>query len=135
MTAPQPAGRGPRGRARRRPGMPKYLMLIVENEAAYAEAGEAAFGEVMGQHNAFAQEVTDAGATLLGGEALQPTSTATYLRGTRTAEVHTTDNPLPELKEVVGGYYLVEAADDLLELGQRVVGRVHLCRPGTPQVG
>jgi len=59
--------------------MPKYLMLIVENEAAYAEAGEAAFGEVMGQHNAFAQEVTDAGATLLGGEALQPTATATHV--------------------------------------------------------
>ncbi len=101
--------------------MPKYMMLIVEDEAAYAAAGEAAFGEVMEQHNAFAKEVAEAGATLLGGEALQPTSTATYLRGTRSADVHTYDNPLPELKEVVGGYYIVDAADDAaaLELAKR----------------
>ncbi len=101
--------------------MPKYLMLIVESEAAYAEAGEAVFGEVMAEHNAFSKEVVEAGGKILGGEALQPTPTATYLRGTRTADVHTFDNPLPELKEVVGGYYLVEAADDAaaLELAKR----------------
>jgi len=96
--------------------VPKYLMVIVEKESAYAEAGEAAFAESMAQHNAFAQEVTEAGGKILGGEALQPTATASYLRGTRTAGVHTTDNPLPELKEVVGGYYLVEAADDAAAL-------------------
>src|SRR6476661_267617 len=96
--------------------MPKYVMLIVEKESAYAEAGEAAFAESMAQHNAFAAEVTAAGASILGGEALQPTATATYLRGTRTADVHPVDNPLPELKEVVGGYYLVEAADDATAL-------------------
>jgi hypothetical protein len=102
--------------------VPKYLMLIVENETEYGEAGEAVFGEVMAQHNAFAEEVAAAGATLLGGEALQPTPTAKYLRGTRSTEVHTVDNPAPDLKEVVGGYYLVEAADDAaaLELAKRV---------------
>jgi hypothetical protein len=101
--------------------MPKYMMLIVESEAAYAEGGEAVYGSVLEQHKAFAKEVADAGATLLSGEALQPTSTATYLRGTRTADVHTFDNPLPELKEVVGGYYIVEAADDAtaVELAKR----------------
>lgn len=96
--------------------MAKYLMLIVENEAAYAEAGEATFDEVMAAHGAFTAEVKAAGAQILGGEALQPSATATYLRGTRTAQVHTVDNPLPELKEIVGGYYLVEAADDAAAL-------------------
>lgn len=101
--------------------MPKYLMVIVERESAYAEAGEAGFADSMEQHNAFTKEVADAGGTILGGEALQPTATARYLRGTRTDGVHTTDNPLPELKEVVGGYYLVEAADDdaALDLAKR----------------
>jgi hypothetical protein len=101
--------------------MPKYLLLIVEREEAYAEAGEAGFAESMAQHNAFAAEVTAAGGSILGGEALQPTATATYLRGTRTAEVHTVDNPMAEVKEVIGGYYLVEAADDAaaLELAKR----------------
>ena len=96
--------------------MPKYMMLIVEAESAYAEAGEAAFAEVMEQHGAFATAVTQAGASILSGEALQPTATATYLRGTRTAAVHSIDNPLPEVKEMVGGYYLIEAADDAMAL-------------------
>ena len=101
--------------------MPKYLLQIVETESAYTEAGEAEFAESMANHQAFAQEVGELGATLLGGEALQPTPTATYLRGTRTSDVHVVDNPLPELKEVVGGYYLVEAADDAaaVELAKR----------------
>ena len=92
--------------------MPKYMMLIVESEAVQVWAGESDFDEVMQHHADFSTAVKAAGASILSGEALQPTATATYLRGTRTADVHTVDNPLPELKEVVGGYYLVEAADD-----------------------
>jgi len=96
--------------------MPKYFIGIVENEAAYAEGGEATFGEVMAAHESFSKEVTEAGATILSGEALQPTPTATYLRGTRTADVQAFDNPLPEVKEVFGGYYVIEAADDATAL-------------------
>lgn len=101
--------------------MAKYLMLIVENESAYAEGGAATYGEVMAAHDAFSAEVKAAGAEILGGEALQPSPTATYLRGTRSADVQTVDNPLPEVKEIIGGYYLVEAADDAtaLELAKR----------------
>lgn len=96
--------------------MPKYMMLIVESEQAYAESGEAEFADVMQQHADFSTAVKEAGASILSGEALQPSATATYLRGTRTTDVHAIDNPLPELKEVVGGYYLVEAADDATAL-------------------
>jgi len=101
--------------------MPKYFMGIIEDQAAYAEAGEADFATTMAAHQSFAAEVTAAGAAILSGEALQPTPTATYLRGTRTADVHAIDNPLPEVKEVFGGYYLVEAADDAtaLELAKK----------------
>ena len=92
--------------------MPKYLMLITEAETAYATADGAAFAEVMQMHNEFSKAVADAGATVLGGEALQPTGTATYLRHTRTPDVAVVDNPAPDLKEVLGGYYLIEAGDD-----------------------
>lgn len=92
--------------------MPKYFLSIVESEAPYAENGAANFDEVMEAHNAFGKAVTAAGATVLSGEALQPTPTAVFLRGTRTAGVSPVDNPLPEAKEVIGGYYLIEAADD-----------------------
>ena len=58
--------------------MAKYLLLIVEAEQAYASAGEAELNETMEAHSAFAGEVAAAGATLLGGEALQPTPTADH---------------------------------------------------------
>ncbi|MET3806419.1 hypothetical protein ABIB25_003434 [Nakamurella sp. UYEF19] len=92
--------------------MPKYLFSIVESEAAYAEGGQANFDEIMQAHGDFTQAVKAAGASVVSGEALQPTATATFLRGTRTDHVSAVDNPSPEAKEVIGGYYLVEAADD-----------------------
>lgn len=92
--------------------MPQYLFAIVEREGAYAEGGEADFDAVMQAHGDFAATVAQAGAKLLGGSALQPVATATFLRGTRTDQVHAVDNPMPELKEVLGGYYLIDAADD-----------------------
>lgn len=92
--------------------MPRYVFLIVENEAGYVDADQADLDEVMGMHQDFAAAVAKSGATLHGGEALQPTPTARYLRGTRTDHVALVDAPSPELKEVLGGYYLIEAADD-----------------------
>ncbi|MET0143734.1 MAG: YciI family protein [Ilumatobacteraceae bacterium] len=92
--------------------MPKYLMLIVESEAAYQNFGEAEFDAVMEAHSSFAQEAIELGGTILGGEALQPVATATFLRGTRGDAVAAVDNPSPDVKETLGGYYLVEATDD-----------------------
>ena len=92
--------------------MPKYFMSIVESEAPYRPDGEADFDTVMQAHKDFARAVGDAGATIVSGEALQPMATATFLRNTRTDAVSAVDNPLPEAKEVIGGYYLIEAADD-----------------------
>ena len=53
--------------------MPKYLMLIVESEAAYEDASEADFNDVMEAHTAFTKELEELGGKSLGGEALQPT--------------------------------------------------------------
>lgn len=92
--------------------MPRYLMLIQEAEGEYASADPAMFDQIMAMHQDFSAKVTAAGGKVLGGEALLPTSTAKYLRDTRTDAVHPVDNPAPELKEVLGGYYLVEAADE-----------------------
>jgi hypothetical protein len=93
--------------------MPKYLMLIVESDVDdYANATEADFDAAMQEHMAFAREIEELGGKNLGGEALQPVPTATFLRGTRTDSVTVVDNPAPDLKEVLGGYYLIEAADD-----------------------
>ena len=86
--------------------MSQYMILIYEDEASYATATPEVMGEVMEAHNRFAAEVEQHGAKLLGGQALQDTSTATSVRG---SEV--TDGPFAETKEALGGYYLVDAPD------------------------
>lgn len=92
--------------------MPRYYLGIVETESAYAEHGAAVFDDVMAAHRSFSEAVAAAGATVVAGDALQPTATATFLRGTRTSAVHAIDNPLPEVKEVCGGFYVIDAPDD-----------------------
>src|SRR5829696_9341129 len=87
--------------------MTKYLILIYEDEAGYATATPEVMGEVMQEHDTFSAGVERLGAKLLGGEALEPTPTATSVRGG--SEV--TDGPFAETKEALGGYYLVEAPD------------------------
>ena len=86
--------------------MSQYMILIYEDEASYATATPEVMGEVMEAHNRFAAGVEQHGAKLLGGEALQDTSTATSVRGS-----DVTDGPFVETKEALGGYYLVDAPD------------------------
>ncbi|MGY1829436.1 YciI family protein [Geodermatophilus sp. SYSU D01180] len=86
--------------------MTKYLVLIYEDEAQYATATPDVYGEITAEHDAFSAGVERHGAKLLGGEALEPTATATSVRG---GEV--TDGPFVETKEALGGYYVIDAPD------------------------
>ena len=87
--------------------MTQYLILIYEDESAYETAAPEVFGEVTQAHQDFAAQVEQHGAKLVGGEALQPTSTATSVR----AGSEVTDGPFVETKEALGGYYLLDAPD------------------------
>jgi hypothetical protein len=64
----------------------------------------------MDGHQKFGQNNS---AALRGGNALQPTSTATSIRakGPDSTDFTVTDGPFAETKEALGGYYLIEAAD------------------------
>ncbi len=86
--------------------MPSYLFLIYETEAPYEDMAPERWEEMMGAHRRFSAQVKEAGARIVGGEALQPTATATSLRGGQVS-----DGPFVETKEALGGYYVVEAAD------------------------
>jgi len=92
--------------------MPKYLLLLNELESPYVDSDDAMFNEIMAMHDDFTKRVVEAGATVLGGEALRPLATSTFLRATRSPEVAVVDNPAPDVKEVLGGYYLIEAVDE-----------------------
>ncbi len=86
--------------------MSQYLILIYENEAAYATQDPAVWKTSMEAHGRFAEQVVEAGAKILGGEALQPSATATSIRGDVV-----TDGPFAETKEHLGGFYLIDATD------------------------
>ena len=86
--------------------MAQYLILIYENEDAYADPTPEVWQTAMEAHNRFGHQVVELGGKILGGEALQPTGTATSIRGDVV-----TDGPFVETKEALGGFYLIEAAD------------------------
>jgi hypothetical protein len=88
--------------------MAQYLILIYEDEAGYAEGGQAAYDTAMKEHTAFG---TNSAPVLRGGNALAPTGTATSIRRDASGEFAVTDGPFAETKEALGGYYLVEAPD------------------------
>jgi hypothetical protein len=87
--------------------MAQYLYLIYADEAQYAEMGPDAWQELLGQHDAFAKAVVEKGGTIVAGGALQPSPTATSVRGGAVL----TDGPFLTVKEQLGGYYHVEVAD------------------------
>ena len=88
--------------------MAQYLILIYEAEDSYATATPEVFGEVTEAHNTFGTENAEA---ILGGNALQPTGTATSIRTDGAGGFVVTDGPFAETKEALGGYYLIEADD------------------------
>jgi hypothetical protein len=88
--------------------MAQYLVLIYENEAGYASADEATWAAVMAGHQKFGENNA---AAVAGGNALEPTSTATSIRPDGAGGFTVTDGPFVETKEALGGYYLINAAD------------------------
>ena len=88
--------------------MAKYLVLIYGDEAAYAAGGEQAFADSMRDHTAFSAAN---GPSLVGGEALMDTNTATSIRTQPDGSQLVTDGPFVETTEALGGYYVIEAAD------------------------
>lgn len=96
--------------------MSKYLILIYQNEEttrqAEGESMSAGYQDFMNRRRP----------SLISGAALQPSSTATAIRRDSAGGFTVTDGPFSESKEVLGGYYLIEAADldEALQIGKEV---------------
>src|ERR1700733_12211247 len=82
----------------------QFLVLIYEDESRFAKGFDE--GE-MAEYGAFGKKNA---AAIKGGNALQPTSTATTVR-VRSGKTLTTDGPFAETREQLAGYYLIEAKD------------------------
>jgi hypothetical protein len=103
----------------------RYLLLIYTQEQAEVEASPAEQEAMMAAYFAFSKEVRQAG-VMLGGEALQPTSTATTVR-VREGKTLTADGPFAETKEQLGGYYVLECPnlDEAIEWAAKIPGAKH----------
>lgn len=108
----------------------RYLCLIYEEEAQYATMSPSDMDAMMGAYNAFTEDIKNGG-QLLGGEALQPVSTATSVR-VRNGKMSTTDGPFAETREQLGGYYLINAKDlnEALQIAAKIPG----AKTGTVEV-
>jgi hypothetical protein len=98
--------------------MARFLVLIYDDERKWAD-GAPETGVARAAHRTFGEARAD---RILGGNALQPTSTATTVWSEDGGRVRVTDGPFVETKEALGGYYLIEA-DDLdaaVELAKEV---------------
>lgn len=87
----------------------KYMLLLFDDESWWNTVTDEEIATEMEAHSAFARYCETQGIGILGGEALQASSTATTLRGTD--DVIVTDGPFVELKEQCGGFYVIECRD------------------------
>ena len=91
--------------------MAQYMYLIFDDESKMAQATQEDWALMLKAHNDFQQKVADLGGTIIHGDALAPSSTATAVRGQLSGAPTVTDGPFAETKEALGGFYVIEASD------------------------
>ena len=92
--------------------MPRYAALIYGSHADISPPTPEEDQRVMTEYFDFGA-IAGAAGVIGGGEALQPTATATtiHVKGGKGGEVVSVDGPFAETKEVLGGFYLLDCAD------------------------
>jgi hypothetical protein len=103
----------------------KYLALIYADEGVWETFSEEDRQAAYAQYGAFADEARAAG-VMAGGNELASTRDATTVR-VREGETLVTDGPYAEVKEALGGYFLLECSsmDEALDWAARIPGAHH----------
>ena len=94
----------------------KYALLLYDNPANWQDVAEDDMNTMIAEYMAVSEEPES-----YGGAQLQPSDTAKTLRK-ENGKVLVTDGPFTETKEVISGFYLVEADSEerALELAQQI---------------
>ena len=97
----------------------KYAALIYTSDEPFGTEEERA--EIYKEYIALSEEQN-----VFGGAELAAATTATVVR-VREGEMLTTDRPFVETKEVLGGFYLLDAdnLDDAIAFAARIPGARH----------
>jgi hypothetical protein len=103
----------------------KYMALIYADESAWETFSEEDRQAAYAQYAAFGEEARAAG-VFAGANELGSTHDATTVR-VRDAETLVTDGPYAEVKEALGGYYLLEcdSMEEALDWAARIPGAKH----------
>jgi hypothetical protein len=99
----------------------KYLLALIGDERRFADMTPDQQAGSMAGWDAFTRATIDAGVHL-GGEGLQPSSTATTVRIPLEGDPIVSDGPFAETKEQLAGYYLLDCKDldDALGWAKRI---------------
>ncbi len=84
----------------------QYMILIYGDEQAWGSMPEGERAKSFAAFMEYNKTLADSGALRAGGQ-LQPSRKATTLRAP-TGKVVSTDGPFAEMREQLGGYYVVE---------------------------
>ena len=86
----------------------QYMLMIIDNEATLAAAPPAEIDALLERHGKFSDELHAAGVWVTSQRLRPAAETATVRRhGGKPVVV---DGPFAESKEVLGGFYLIDAA-------------------------
>jgi hypothetical protein len=87
--------------------MAKYMLLLHDNAAAFADVSPDEMQKIIEKYVRWGKRLREAG-VMHGGEKLTDEPGRVMRR--KDNQVRVTDGPYSETKEVLGGYYLIEAA-------------------------
>jgi hypothetical protein len=98
----------------------RYMLMIYSDEKMRDKWSEQEKAAIFKEYREFTESIRRSGAHL-AGDPLQPTTTATTVRG-KNGKTITTDGPFAETKEQLGGYYMVEAKnlDEAIAIAARI---------------
>ncbi|HTR03449.1 MAG TPA: YciI family protein [Thermoanaerobaculia bacterium] len=108
----------------------RYLLLIYDAESKWASMSEEDRGRMFQEYMSFTDSIKKSG-HWIGGDPLQPTTTATTVR-VRNGKPATTDGPFAETREQLGGFYMIQASN--LDEATGIAARVPSARIGSIEV-
>lgn len=98
----------------------KYMLILVGPDYDFSQVPEEQLAADLAEHEVFTRMLRERGIPFWG-EALQDSTTATTLRKGEDGELLVTDGPFADLKEQIGGFYVIDVKnlDEALEMAQR----------------
>jgi len=108
----------------------KYIALLYGEPDAGPAPGTPEFMEMLGEFQSATEAMADAG-IVVDSSPLQPPQTATTVR-VRDDETLLSDGPFAEIKEQLGGYYILECED--LDVALRYAAAIPSAKYGSVEV-